>query len=105
MVNATHEVNLLQSDLDAYQVTCDIEHICRQLKLVVSRDMMEMISKNSWNEKSGMMSFYIDMTGPEDLATSQFDPNWRWGAPLALPNKPYILEDETSDFDVDKDGT
>ena len=28
MVNTAHEVNLLQSDLDAYQITCEIEHNC-----------------------------------------------------------------------------
>ena len=86
-VNATHEVILVKSD----QITHEIEYNCRLFKLEACQDLMGMISKNPRSEKSTMVSYHCDMTGPDNqecVFTSRFDHNWRFGG---LGHEEYAL--------------
>ena len=74
-----------------YQITQEIEHNFWLFKLKALQDLMGMISKNPWTEKSVMVSYYSNMTGQDDqgdVFTSRFDPNWRFGG---LGHEEYAL--------------
>ena len=80
---AANKVDAAKSDLDAYQIPRDIEHNCRQCNLNKAfYTLQEWISKNPLTEDGGQMSYYYDVTGPDDQEfkyIAKFDPDKRPG--------------------------
>ena len=55
-------------ELEAYQITCEINNNCRQYKLQACHTLIEWISKIPWTKDAGMMSYYF---------VARFGPNKR----------------------------
>ena len=81
-----------KADLDAYHITRDIEHNCRQCNLDEAFYLFQdWISKNPWTEGRDHMSYYRDVTGPDNRKyehITKFDPNKR---PGVFGSKEYAL--------------
>ena len=89
---ATIKVDAAKADLNAYQIPCDIEHNCRQSNLNKAfYTLQELISNNPLTKDGGQMSYYCDVTGPDDQEykyIAKFNPNKR---PSGFGSEKYAL--------------